>query len=84
MPDPSLLWGVLLVVVGYLVCVKLRPQRPKEVSCPECQVPMEHDADVRRELVQRDIPPSLSMRSGQPQAAFYHCPKCGRRTRVDF
>jgi hypothetical protein len=84
MPDLNLLWAVLVALAGYLVFVKLRLRRPKEVRCLGCKIAMEHDADIRREILQRDSALSPFMRPGQPQAAFYHYPQCGRRTRVNF
>jgi hypothetical protein len=84
-PDLSLLWALVLGVVGCLVYAKTRRRPPKEIRCPECKVPLEHDADILREMLEPDITPSPLMRPGQqPQAALYHCPQCGRRTRVDF
>ena len=84
--DYSLLVALGLGVAGVLIWARLR-RREKLPRCPACKLEMERDAaipDPDDPAVRHPMAGSMigEMASTLPYVILYHCPRCGRRTRV--
>ena len=85
MPDLSMFGVFLLAVCGCLLYGLLRPRRARELMCPECRIPLEHDADApAAEVLGRSIALLSTAQFAEPHTSYYHCPQCGHRTRVTY
>jgi hypothetical protein len=82
--DPSLVLALALGVLGVLAWKQFKPKE-KAPRCPNCKLEMERDAamlDPDDPATRHPLAGGMLAEQLLPQLILYHCPRCGRRTRI--